>query len=375
MFSKPYNFLTFAGIRIGVDMSWLFIAILLSWTLATGHFPFYYPNLNAGNYWLMGVIGMLGLFSCVILHELGHAIVAKHYKIPVSQITLFLFGGVAEIKKEPQSPKIEFIMAIAGPVVSIIIALGMYYLTKLGVRLGWPIIVQGVTSYLASVNAALFVFNMIPAFPLDGGRVFRAILWWWKKNLRWATNIATRFGVGFSFILILFGIFFFITGNLLAGMWLAILGLFLKRAASSSQTQFYLREALHGEKVQKFMKIDPISIPQDITIKDFVNNYVYKTHHQLYPVTEQGTLMGYISLQEVKSLSPEEWEKTIVKSEMIPVANFKTISPNTSALEALSLMQQEDAATLFVVEGKHLVGLLTANDLFKQISLKFELEK
>lgn len=375
MFSKRFNFLSFAGIKIGIDISWLFIAILLSWTLAAGHFPFHYPNLSPGTYWLMGIIGMLGLFTCVVLHELGHAIVAKHYKLPISQITLFIFGGVAEIKKEPQSPKVEFLMAIAGPTVSIIIALGMYYLTQLGDQFGWPVFVRGVTSYLASVNAAIVVFNLIPAFPLDGGRVFRAILWWWKKNLSWATKISTRLGWGFGFVLIVFGIFSFISGNLLAGVWLAILGLFLQHAASSSQTQFYVGEALHGEKVQKFMKKDPISVSSDITIKEFVEQYLYHSHHHLYPVAEKGNLMGYISLHEVKSLATEEWGKTSVKKVMVPIAKFQTISPNTSALEALNLMQQVDLPILLVVEGKRLSGILTAKDLFKQISLKLELEE
>ena len=373
--SKRYNFLTFAGIKIGVDASWLIIAILLSWTLATGHFPFYYPSLSPGTYWLMGIIGMLGLFICVVFHELGHAMVAKHYKLPISQITLFIFGGVAEIKKEPQSPKVEFLMAIAGPTVSVIIALGMYYLTQVGTQLGWPVLVMGVTSYLASVNGAIVVFNMIPAFPLDGGRVFRAILWWWKKNLSWATIVATRIGVGFGFILIFLGIFFFITGNLLAGMWLAILGLFLQRAASSSQTQFYVGKALHGEKVLKFMKTDPISVSPNLTIKAFVSKYVYKTHHYLYPVTENENLIGYISLQEVKNLAPEQWEETSVKNTMVPLTDFRTISTSTSALEALNLMQELDLPILLVVEGKHLVGILSAKDLFKQISLKLELEE
>ena len=213
MFTKRFNFLTVAGIKIGIDISWLFIAILLSWTLASGHFPYYYPNLSTSTYWLMGVVGMLGLFVCVVLHELGHAMVAKHYKLPISQITLFIFGGVAEIKKEPQSPKVEFLMAIAGPIVSIIIALAMYYLTEVGNLLGWPVFVTGVTNYLAIVNAIIVIFNLIPAFPLDGGRVFRALLWWWKKNLSWATKISTRLGWGFGSILIFFGIFSFITGN------------------------------------------------------------------------------------------------------------------------------------------------------------------
>ncbi len=375
MFGKRFNFFSFAGIKIGIDISWLFIAILLSWTLASGHFPFHYPNLSPGTYWLMGIIGMLGLFACVILHELGHAIVAKHYKLPISQITLFIFGGVAEIKKEPQNPKVEFLMAIAGPIVSIFLALSMYFLTKIGEHSGWPVEVVGITSYLAMINTAIVIFNLIPAFPLDGGRVFRAILWWWKKNLSWATQISTRLGSGFGFALIFIGILSFITGNLLGGMWLAIIGLFLQRAASASSTQFYVGQELHGEKVLKFMIKDPISVPSNITVKEFVDQYVYRSFHHFYPVVEKRKLLGYISLKEVKSLSKEEWTKIVVQKAMVPCSKFKTISPDTSALEALNLMQQTDMPVLLVVKDNHFLGILTAQDLFKLITLKLELEE
>ena len=294
MFGKRINFLTFAGIKIGIDISWLFIAILLSWTLAAGYFPFNYPQLSPGSYWLMGILGMLGLFICIVLHELGHALVAKHYHLPISQITLFIFGGVAEIKKEPQSAKVEFLMAIAGPAVSILLIALMYYLTKMGDQFGWPVLVRGVTSYLAYVNAVIVIFNLIPAFPLDGGRVFRALLWGWKKDLGWATKISTQIGAGFGLFLIFFGIFSLITGNVLSGIWLAIIGLFLQNAAASSRTQFYVGQALHNETVQTFMKKDVISVPPDITIKEFIEQYIYKSYHHLYPVTENGNLLGIL---------------------------------------------------------------------------------
>lgn len=374
MFRKRFNFLKFAGIHIGIDLSWLFIAILLSWTLAAGYFPFHYPKLTIGTYWLMGIIGMLGLFVCVVLHELGHALVAKHYKMPISQITLFIFGGVAEIKKEPQSAKIEFLMAVAGPIVSILIAIVMTVLAHLGEQFGWPIAVVGVTSYLAIVNTAIVIFNLIPAFPLDGGRIFRAILWAWKKNLGWATKIASRMGAGFGFLLIFFGIFAFISGNLLAGVWLGILGLFLQRAATSSRTQYYVSDVLKGQKVDKFMKKDPISAPPDITVKELIDEYMYQSHHHLYPVVDKGKLLGSISLFEVKSLSADEWEKTPVQKIMVPIRELTTVSSNTDALEAFELMHQNEQATLLVADKGKLVGLLTALDLFKLISLKVELE-
>lgn len=374
MFGKRIDILTLAGIKIGIDISWVFIAILLSWTLAAGYFPFRYPHLSNAMYWLMGVMGMLGLFFCILLHELGHALVAKHFKLPISNITLFLFGGVAEIKKEPTRPKVEFLIAIAGPIVSFVLVIILYALSLLSEHQGWPILITGVTRYLAFINLAIVIFNLIPAFPLDGGRIFRSILWWWKKDFKWATKISTHCGSAFGFILIFLGVFSLIMGNLLAGIWFAILGWFLNRAAASSRNQMVVGKALRSEKVSAFMTQHPITVTPDITIQDFIEDYVYTSHHHLYPVTEKEKLLGYISLQEVKSLPKEKWKTTYVKAIMVPRETFQTISPNSSAIEALNLMQTTDAATLLVVQEHRLVGILTAQSLFKVISLKLELE-
>jgi len=375
MFRKRFNFLNFAGIQIGLDLSWLLIAILLSWTLAVGYFPFYYPGQTAGVYWLMGFLGMLGLFVCIVLHELGHAMVAKHYHLPISQITLFIFGGIAEIKKEPQSPKVEFLMAIAGPLVSVALAILMYLITSTGVKQGWSPLVTSITGYLAYVNAALVVFNMIPAFPLDGGRVFRSILWASSNNLGWATKIATIVGSGFGFFLLFYGIFLFISGNIIGGMWLAIIGLFLRRAAASTQTQYFVKKELQGEKVTKFMSTPPLTVPPNITLQTFIDQHVYQSHHHLYPVTEEGKLLGYISLNEVKNVPSTEWSQKTVADVLVPRSQFKTVPPSTNAHEALLIMQSEEVPTLLVADGEHLVGVLTSQDLLKAISIKLELEQ
>ena len=376
MFGKRYNFLSVFGIKIGIDLSWLFIAILLTWTLAAGYFPFRDPNLPPATYWIMGFVGMLSLFACVTLHELGHALVAKHYKLPISQITLFVFGGVSEIKKEPETPKVEFLMAIAGPLVSIVLGVIMLFITRLGEQQNWPASVTGITGYLMLINFVLAGFNLIPAFPLDGGRVFRSILWGLKHDPAWATKIATRVGYGFGMLLIILGLFGLITGNILAGIWLAIIGLFLQRAASSSQTQFYVGRALRGEKVAKFMKKNPITIPPDISVQEFVDDYVYKSHHHVYPVTDHDTLLGTMSLNEVRMTPRDAWETTTVKKAMMPRSSLHTVTPNTNAADALNTMHEIEPEwpALMVVEGKQLVGMLTAQDLFKVISLKLELE-
>lgn len=375
MFSKRFNFLTVAGIHIGIDLSWFFIAILLSWTLAAGYFPFTYPGQALSTYWIMGVIGMLGLFICILLHELGHAFVAKYFKLPISQITLFLFGGVAEIKKEATSPKVEFLVAIGGPVVTLLLIILLSLFTHFGVIFHVGIPVLAITSYLAAINTFILLFNLIPAFPLDGGRIFRAILWAWKKDLAWATTLSTRVGMGFGFFMIFFGIFSFITGNLVMGLWMAILGLFLQRAASSSQTQFYVGKELQNEKVAKFMKKNLDTVPPDITIQTFIQEHVYKSHHHLYPVIEEEKLLGFVSLNEVKSIPQEYWNTQQISSALHPLSKCQVVSPKTNALEALNIMQETGSQTLLVAEGTLLVGLLTAQDLFKVISLKLEIEE
>lgn len=375
MFGKRFNLITFAGFRIGVDISWFFIAILLTWTLAEGYFPAYYPNLPSQTYWLMGLLGMLGLFVSIILHELGHAVIARRFGMPISQITLFIFGGVAELKDEPPSPKAEFFVAIAGPIVSIVIAICMLLLTHVGLQLGWPVVLIGVTSYLAMINLVVVIFNLFPAFPLDGGRMLRAILWGWKNNLGWATKIATSLGSGFGFGLIFLGVLTLITGQIFVGLWWMIIGFFLHQAASSTRTQYFVKKELHGEKVEKFMTKNPISVPPDITVKELIDNYVYQSYHHVYPVVDDDKLIGYVSLKEVKTLNPEEWPKTTVRKIMIPTSQFQTVSPNTSALEALNLIHLSIPSTLLVVSDNRLVGILNAQDLFKLISLKLELEE
>lgn len=373
MFGKPINVLSFNGFKIGIDISWFFIALILSWTLAAGYFPEYFPNLGVGTYWLMGIAGMLGLFISVVLHELGHAVVARRFNLPIEQITLFIFGGVAEMKKEPESPKAEFLIAIAGPIVSILIAFFMHFLTVIGKHNDWPIPFTGVTNYLAVINTIIVIFNLVPAFPLDGGRVLRALLWSWKGNLQWATDVSSRLGSAFGFGLIFLGILSFFTGNFFVGIWWMILGLFLRQAATFSRTQYYVKNELQNEQVAKFMTKDPISVDPSITLKNFIDQYVFQSHHHLYPVAEDDKLLGYISLKEVKAVPAIDWDKTIVKSVMVPVALVQTISQNTNVLDALNLFQETNTTTLLVVDGENLTGLLTAQDIFKIISLKLEL--
>lgn len=363
MFGKRFTLLKFAGFDIGVDISWFFIAILLTWTLAAGYFPYLYKDLTPGTYLIMGLIGMLGLFLSVVLHELGHAAVARRFQLPISRITLFIFGGIAELNREPPSPKAEFFVAIAGPIVSLILSGLFTLLTAIGQHAGWPTALTGVTGYLGFINLIIVIFNLIPAFPLDGGRIFRSFLWWWKGNLGSATMITTRLGTAFGFALIFLGFFAILGGSFFAGLWWILIGLFLNQAAASSRTQYYFRRELYGVPVEKFMTHEPISVPPRITIKQCIDQYLYQSHHHLYPVVDGGRLLGYISLREIKAVSSDKWETTLVQNAMVPLSSCKTVSPSTNALDALSLIHEAPTPTLLVAEGDKLVGLLAAQDL------------
>ncbi len=375
MFNRRLHLLTFSGIKIGIDLSWIFIAFLLSWTLATDYFPQVDPNLSYGTYWLMGTLGMLGLFTCIILHELGHALVAKHYKIPISHITLFLFGGVAEIKEEPKSPKVEFLVAIAGPLVSLFLVGFLAACGTVAKRLEWPLLVVAVSNYLAFVNMALIIFNLVPAFPLDGGRIFRAALWAWKKDLAFATRVASRVGAAFGILLILFALLCFFTGNFISGFWFLMLGFFLQQSASGSQVRFHLKQELHGAKVAQFMKKNPTSVQKGTDIASFIKDYIYTSHHQLYPVLDKEVLIGTVGLKEIRDFPEDQWRETLVETVMTPRKEFHTVTQEEGVLKALHLMEEDGVPIVLVVENERLVGLLTAQDLFKIISIKTGLKK
>jgi Zn-dependent protease/predicted transcriptional regulator len=375
MFKNRLHIGTCAGINIGVDASWIIIAILLSWSLAENYFPYYFPSLSIATCWFMGIVGMLGFFVCILLHELGHSLVAKSLSVPVSQITLFVFGGIAEIKKDPPSPKAEFLISIAGPIVSIIIVAVMYFLTALGDQAGWPLAVRGITGYLAMVNFVLVLFNMIPAMPLDGGRVLRAFLWWLQGNLSWATRITSALGIGFSIFLLCFGFLVVLGGDFISGVWLVVLGFFLYNAAFLTRVQMRVGTDFAGQKVSRFMTQDPISIPPDSTIENFIEEYVYHYFHHLYPVTQEGALIGYMSTKEVRLLPKSAWKTTLVRQAMVPAEQFPTVTPETEVLDAIALMHKADTPSLMVEDGGKLVGMITTHNLLRFLSLKSELEE
>jgi Zn-dependent protease/CBS domain-containing protein len=374
MFGRRITLFRLLGFEVRIDASWIIIAVLVTWSLANGFFPHSFPGLPRGTYWIMGIASALAFFLSIIVHEFAHSLVARRRGMPMRGITLFIFGGVAEMGDEPSGPLTEFLVAIAGPVCTLIIAGICYLVAKLGNAFAWPLPVNAVFGYLAWINLVLLAFNLIPAFPLDGGRVFRSILWGARKDITWATRIASAFGSGFAFLLMIAGVFAFVTGNFVAGMWWFLIGMFLRGAAQGSYQQVLVRQLLQGESVRHFMRPDPVTVPPSATLSDLVENYFYKYDYKTYPVVDDHHLLGCVNINQVKHVPRDEWPRHTVGELAAQCSHDNTINADTDAVKALSRMSRTQASRLMVVDGDRLVGVLALKDLMRFLSRKLELE-
>lgn len=375
MFGRRVKIFSLLGFEVRVDLSWVVLAVLVTWSLADGVFPDYVEGLTETAYWLMGVAGALGLFLSIILHELSHSLVARRFGIPMKGITLFIFGGVAEMSEEAPDAKAEFWMALAGPASSLLVSSIFYLASRYGASAGWSDPVTGVIGYLVWINIALAVFNLIPAFPLDGGRVLRSVLWGLRKNLRWATRVTSRLGSGFGIVMIVFGLYFIIRGQFIGGIWWFMIGLFLRNAAQMSYQQLLTRKALEGERVRRFMVTNPVTVSAGVTLHQLVNHYIYRHHFKMYPIVEDGRLLGYVTVRQLKEVPHDRWDRVTVGEIARPCTPAMTIPPDTDALQALSIMNRTGSSRLMVVEGDRLVGLIALKDLLQFLSLKLALEE
>ncbi len=374
MFGKRYKLFKLLGFEVRIDLSWIVIAVLVTWSLAAGLFPYMYHGLSPETYWSMGIMGALGLFVSIIFHEFCHSLVAIRFGMPMKGITLFIFGGVAEMGDEPPTAKAEFLMAVAGPLSSLFLA-GVFYLIYLGgLSSHWPLPVNGVTRYLAWINAILAAFNLLPAFPLDGGRIFRSILWAAKNNLAWATRVSAAIGSAFGIALIIYGIFSALGGNPIGGIWMILIGMFLRGAAQMSYQQLMIRQALEGEHIHRFMNPNPVTVPMSATVQELVEDYIYKYHYKMFPVMDGKNLVGCITTGEVKEVPREEWSRKTVADLVSRCSPENTIDPQADATKALAMMNQTGRSRLLVVQNEQLMGIVTLKDLLDFLSLKVELE-
>jgi len=374
MFGRRIKLFKLMGFEVSLDLSWIIIAVLVTWSLAIGLFPRIYPQLQPKVYWEMGVAGALGLFASIIFHEFCHSLVARRFGMHMKGITLFIFGGVAEMGEEPPTARAEFFMAAAGPVSSILIGVVCYWLYLTGSHSGWPLALNGVLWYLAWINGLLALFNLLPAFPLDGGRILRSILWGARQNLQWATRVSAAIGSGFGVILICWGVLQVVwQNNLIGGLWIFLIGLFLRNAARMSYQQLLVRRALEGERISRFMTRDPITVPPAITVAKLVEDYVLKYHFKMFPVLDDGRLVGCVTSRDIKEIPKEEWGRETVGQIAVRCPPEAIIGPQTDAVKALAIMNQTSLSRLLVAEDDRLVGILTLKDLLAFLSLKVEM--
>ena len=363
-------------IPIEISWSWVLILVLVAWSLATGFFPSYCKDCHFTHtyLWIMGVVGALGMFASIVLHELSHSLVARKYGVPIKKITLFIFGGVAEIAEEPPNPNVEFRMAIAGPAFSLLLSGTLFLFYSWGSYQNWAKEVQGVLYYLAWANSVLALFNLIPAFPLDGGRILRSALWSRKRDLVDSTRIACKAGSIFGAILIGLGLIAFLGGSLISGIWYFFIGMFMREAASSSFRQVVMTKTLEGETVQRFMKSNPVTVPADITLDEFADKYLLKYQFKMFPVLDDGKVVGSFSTQELKKIPKVEWSMETVARHLQPISENNSVSSNMEARDAFLLMNRTGRSRLLVMDQDKLVGVVTLRDVLQYMTFMFDLE-
>ena len=372
MFGRSLKLFRVLGFDVRVDISWTFFAILIAMSLALGFFPAVYEGWPASTYWWMAAGGVIGVFFSIVIHELSHSVVSRAFGTGMTGITLFLFGGVAEMKGEPESAKAEFFTAIAGPAISVVLGVLFLWIGSLGGDQPTPIF--ALSEYLGRLNFVLAVFNMIPAFPMDGGRVLRSILWAVKGDIRWATKWASALGGLFGFALIIAGLLAALGGGLVSGLWWVLIGMFIRGAAQSSYQQMEVRRLMGGVTVRDLMHKDAHVVPPSLTIGELVDRYVYEFQQTAFPVSEHGDFVGVVDTAHVKALPREEWSRKTVRDVMTAPDKAALVDPAQDAILALQSLQQSGADTLIVTEGRRVLGTLSRSDVMKLLGLKMDLE-
>lgn len=361
------------GIEIGIHVSWLIIFALLSWSLAVAYYPAIDENISPLTAWVLGITSCLLLFGSVLAHELGHSIVAIRHGIPVKSITLFIFGGVSNLTKEPDNPGAEFRMAISGPAVSIILALVFWAFQAVFSALD-ATLASGVFLYLAQINAMLAIFNLIPGFPLDGGRVLRAIIWNASNSIKKATRIAARVGLGFAYLLIFGGIAIAFLGIGISGLWLALIGWFMATAAQGSYQQTVISEILSAVNVSRVMRREFKTIDPDKTLYQTLHEYILPLNQRALPVFENGQLTGLISLSDIKKIPTDKLGQTYVRQVMTPLEKLQTVAPEENLSSVVNTLQSKDINQLPVLSDGKLVGIISRTSLIEYLQMRQEME-
>jgi len=358
------------GIGISVHASWLVVFALVTWSLAAGYFPTEFPGWAPATYWLTGAFTALVFFLSVLIHELGHSWVALRYGIPIRGITLFVFGGVAQISREPASPAAEFRIALAGPLTSLGLAAlfaGVWFVTREFT------LVAGAAFWLARVNLMVALFNLAPGFPLDGGRLLRAVAWHWTGSFDRATRVASIGGRLVSTALMGIGVFTALGGDVLGGAWLLLIGWFLENAAAATQAEAGLRALLRDVTVAQAMTHECSRVAGDRTLGQLVREEVLGAGRRCFLVTDDGRLAGLVTLHQIKNVPPERRDTVRVEAVMTPAAQLAVVRPEDSMLAALQRMDDDDVAQLPVIADGKLLGMIGREEILHYVRTRAEL--
>jgi Zn-dependent protease/predicted transcriptional regulator len=361
------------GIPVTIHYTLWFVFFLIAWSLAAGYMPQEYPGLGVAVYWAIGIASAIILFASVLLHELSHSYIAKKNGLPIRRITLFFFGGVSEMTQEPQNAGLEVRMAAAGPLMSFLIAAVLGALWLLGRYVHAPIALNATLEYGAYINAILGVFNLLPAFPVDGGRVLRGSMWKRSGNFFRATMSAGRISEILSMLMIGVGLVVLFFGNFITGIWIIFIGWFIRSGAEMSMKQTVAGQALSGVTVDNIMSRDVRTVSPDITVQDLVSEYFLVHRHGGYPVVKDGQILGIVTMQCARKIPKEQWPLTTVGAAMIPCERTITVKSTASASEALNIMSRENIGRILVVDNGRLLGIVTRGDLMRTIRTKQEL--
>lgn len=355
-----------AGIPVGVHYTWFFVAALLTWSLAQGYFPALYPGWSATAYWVAGIVAALLLFASVLTHEFGHSLVAKARGVRVERITLFIFGGVAQMKQEAERPGDDFVIGIAGPVTSFVLA-ALFWVGSLAFPA--PAVAGAVFGYLAFINLLLGAFNLVPGFPLDGGRVLRSIIWGATGSLRRATQVASYVGQGVGFLMLAWGAVRLLSGDTFGGLWTAMIGLFINNAAGTARQTQETLEQLKGIQVAEVMNIHPAIVRPETTLQELIYVYVLRNGKRAVLVVDDHLLLGLVSVSDVKEVPQEAWPTTTV-SEVMTRVPLKMVRPNAGLDAVMQLLVDGDVNQLPVVEGGKVLGMISRGDILRVLQMR-----
>lgn len=370
MFDNSKEIFSIFGFKIRIAPSWFIIAVLVVWSLSTAYFPSKLENVTRYDVVSLSIISMLGLFISLILHELSHSLVARLFNLKVGSITLFVFGGVAELERDPEDAKSEFWIAIAGPIMSFLLAGAFWILKSMSIRMGASEMVVELFRYLWLVNLVLALFNLVPAFPLDGGRVLRSILWHFKGSVIAATRIAVRFGKFFAIMLITIGVMFLFSSQVVSGLWQILIGLFIFGASSSAYEDLTIRQILKDHTVSALMTRDPWIANVDETVQALVDTVMLRHNVSFIPIVDGKHLLGYVDAAMIQTIDRENWADTELGDIYMPLSSENSSRAEAPIQDVFDKMARSGNRKLLIVKNEMLEGVLSLADLMTYLSIR-----